>query len=183
MVDSLCQMGLGQPTKTNTNNNTWPEIQLQSDKIHPIFSLVLNALWRKWLARWAGINVETWWVWVLVEGLHFSWKRFQILQNTIDFVRKVGLWLRLINMHLMRCRHLTKFLDFKTKANLYYSFFYPHLIYDIELLGSCSWLFNIESFNKPKAIRIILKQPLISPVFHKFNQLKIMTAFYFLHLD
>ena len=29
------------------------------------------------------------------EKLHFSWKRFQIFQNTIDFVIKVGLWLRL----------------------------------------------------------------------------------------
>ena len=27
--------------------------------------------------------------------MHFSWKRFHILQNTIDFVTKVGLWLRL----------------------------------------------------------------------------------------
>ena len=29
------------------------------------------------------------------EEMHFSWKRFHILQNTVDFVTKVGLWLRL----------------------------------------------------------------------------------------
>ena len=38
MVDSLCQTN--QPTKTNTNNNTWPVIQLHvhSNKAQPIFA-------------------------------------------------------------------------------------------------------------------------------------------------
>ena len=30
------------------------------------------------------------------QGLIFRWKRVQILQNTIDFVSKVGLWIRLL---------------------------------------------------------------------------------------
>ena len=37
-------------------------------------------------------RIQKLWVRVLLEELHFSWKRFQ---NTIDFVIKVGLWLRL----------------------------------------------------------------------------------------
>ena len=35
------------------------------------------------------------WVRVPLEEMYFSWKRFHVLQNTIDFVTKVGLWLRL----------------------------------------------------------------------------------------
>ena len=44
------------------------------------------------VARWAEDSATK----VPLEEPHSSWKRFQILQNTIDFVIKVGLWLRLV---------------------------------------------------------------------------------------
>ena len=39
MAVSLCQMGLGQPTKTNTNNNTRPVIQLHSNNPSQFFTV------------------------------------------------------------------------------------------------------------------------------------------------
>ena len=39
-------------TKTNTNNNTWPVVQLNSNKTQPI-GQVLHPRWCKWIAWWA----------------------------------------------------------------------------------------------------------------------------------
>ena len=82
---------------------------------------------------------------------------------------------RKINLLLMMFRYLTKFLDSKTMANLYYSFIYPHLIYGIEFWGHApDYLTSKILINQKKALRIILKQPPNSHVLHKFNELKIM---------
>ena len=53
MVVSLCQMGLGQPTKTNRNNNTRPVIQLHTNTAQPNFLSGTQTMWRKWIAQWA----------------------------------------------------------------------------------------------------------------------------------
>ena len=50
------------------------------------------------MARWAENNDAK-----VVGSSHFLWKRFQTLQNTIDFVINVGLWLRLIKPHSQAC--------------------------------------------------------------------------------
>ena len=46
-------MGLGQPTETNTHNNTRPVIKWHTYKTQPIFHQVLDPQWCKWIARWA----------------------------------------------------------------------------------------------------------------------------------
>ena len=55
MVVSLCQKGLGQPTKTNTNNNTRPVIHLHFNISQP--SSAGSSIHHPWIARWAGNNV------------------------------------------------------------------------------------------------------------------------------
>ena len=52
------------------------------------------------------------WDRVPLEELHFSWIRFQIFQNTIDFVIKVVLWLRLTNwLHVLCHNYVHAHLD------------------------------------------------------------------------
>ena len=79
------------PTKTNTNNNTRPVIQLHIHISQPI----LNKSFIHRGTSGQETMLQKLRVQVPLEKMHFSWKRFQIFQNTIDFVIKVGLWLRL----------------------------------------------------------------------------------------
>ena len=57
--------------------------------------------------------------------VHFSWKRAETLQNTIDFVIKVGLWLRLDSQYPNENQPL-KSLSYKTnKLGLGYKIILP----------------------------------------------------------
>ena len=72
--------------------NTRSVIQLHQIQSQPILYVPLN-----FVALWVAFNeytIKKLWVRVSRKGI-FSWKRFQILQNTIDIVINVGLWLRL----------------------------------------------------------------------------------------
>ena len=66
-LTSLCQIGLGQPTKTNTHDNTRPVIKLHSIKSQPVFcqapqsivAQVDSAVGRKQLDRRRGFECHS----------------------------------------------------------------------------------------------------------------------------
>ena len=92
MVASLCQMGLGQPTNQNHHSNSIAFQSNQANFLPGRLSIVAEVDSRGGKQA----MVQKSWVPVPLVEVHFSWKRFHILHNTIDFVLKVGLWLRLV---------------------------------------------------------------------------------------
>ena len=69
---------------------------------------------------------------MVLPEVHYQFKE---TDQTITQYHMCKLWVNIIvgeiNLPIIMCQYMTKFLDYKTKANVYYSFIYPHLIYGI----------------------------------------------------
>ena len=76
---------------------------------------------------------------------------------------------------ILMLRHAKQYFDTKTMVDLYYTFFYPHLLYGLEFWGhaSSTELDRILVLQK-KALRIILKLQPNATVVSNFATLKIM---------
>jgi hypothetical protein len=81
---------------------------------------------------------------------------------------------KLVYVTLMM-RHVRKYFDTKTMTDLYYTFFYPHLIYGLEFWGHAGSLeLDRILLLQKRVLRIILKLKPNESVINKFITLKIM---------
>jgi hypothetical protein len=98
-----------------------------------------------------------------------------ILDSNISFKKHIQHLNRKLNVTLLIMRHVRRFLDDKTMIDIYYTFFYPHLIYGIEFWGhgSTGDLNKILVLQK-KALRIILCAKPNTTISSNFATLKIM---------
>lgn len=97
------------------------------------------------------------------------------LDENISFNNHIMKLTNKLQCVLLMMRHVRRYFDIKTMIDLYYTFFYPHLIYGIEFWGHTSSreLDKILLLQK-KAVRIILKIKPKAPVFNSFTSIKIM---------
>ena len=80
-----------------------------------------------------------------------------------------------LNYVILLMRAVRSYLDEKMMVNIYYSFFYPHLIYGLEFWGHAADCYLDEVYILQKtALRIILKIPPRGHVTSQFEILKIM---------
>ena len=96
------------PTKTNANNNiAKPVIQLRLRKPQQFLASNQSSVARVDSAVVSVYCYKRCWFEPHLSHI-FSWKKFQLLQNTIDIVINVGLWLRLndyLNMYNVASLH------------------------------------------------------------------------------
>ena len=80
-----------------------------------------------------------------------------------------------LNLCLLIMRTVRPFLDIKTMIDIYYTFFYPHIIYGIEFWGHASKAdLNRILLLQKSALRIIMKFKPRAHISSYFQQLKIM---------
>lgn len=97
------------------------------------------------------------------------------LDEKLTFKSHINQIIGKLNHSIIIMRSLSKYLNKDTMSKMYYTFFYPHLIYGIEFWGHAATtdLQRIIVLQK-RALRVILKQPYNSPVSTHFAPLKIM---------
>lgn len=97
------------------------------------------------------------------------------LDSNITFSKHLLNLSRKLNLCLIMMRAIRPYLDEKTMVNIYYTFFYPHLIYGIEFWGHSSntSLKHIQTLQN-KALRIISKKKPRENIQSKYLDLKIM---------
>lgn len=98
-----------------------------------------------------------------------------ILDSKLTFKNHVYHVCKKLNFVLLIMKSIRKYFDQKTMVNIYYTFFYPHLIYCLEIWGHSAdtHLKRILTLQK-QALRIILKLSPQDSVTTKFQMLNIM---------
>ena len=82
------------------------------------------------------------------------------IDSNITFKTHIGQICKKLNYILLLMRSIRQFLDVPTMTNLYYTFFYPHLIYGIEFWGHAAQCdLNQIMLLQKAALRVILKIP------------------------
>ena len=97
------------------------------------------------------------------------------LDEKLTFKAHISHIVRKLNLAIIVMRSLSKKLNKDTMVQLYYTFFYPHLIYGIEFWGhaAATDLQRIVTLQK-RVLRIILNLPFNSSVSANFSTLRIM---------
>ena len=97
------------------------------------------------------------------------------LDTNITFKEHLKNLHKKLNLCILMMRAIRPFLDRKTMINIYYSYFYPHLIYGIEFWGHSAEtnLKPIKTLQK-SALRVIVKVAPGKHVTSHFKKLKIM---------
>ena len=97
------------------------------------------------------------------------------IDNSISFKTHILALCKKLNLCLLLMRNIRQYLDVKTMVDMYYTFFYPHIIYGIEFWGhgNKTYLKRILKLQKA-ALRIILKIKPGEHVTSHFKTLKIM---------
>ena len=97
------------------------------------------------------------------------------LDCNITFKKHIAQVCKKLNYVILLMRAVRSYLDEKMMVNIYYSFFYPHLIYGLEFWGHAADCYLDEVYLLQKtALRIILKIPPRGHVTSQFEILKIM---------
>ena len=97
------------------------------------------------------------------------------LDENISFAEHIKIVCRKLNVVNLMMKHLRRFVDRKMIIDVYYTFFYPLLIYGLEFWGHAGKTeLNKILLIQKKSLRIILCLKNKDPVSHNFSILKIM---------